>query len=98
MSAATAVLPRPRSLGARIALIALAVYVVYAATQMDLSLERAREGMGHAARFFARLFPPDFTRHELLVKGLWKACRSPCWLRCSASCSRFPSASSPRAT
>ncbi len=70
MSAATAVLPRPRSLGARIALIALAVYVVYAATQMDLSLERAREGMGHAARFFARLFPPDFTRHELLVKGL----------------------------
>ena len=69
-SAATIALPRPRSLGGRIALVALAVYMVYAATQMDLSLARAQEGLGHAARFFARLFPPNFERHELLVKGL----------------------------
>ena len=68
--AATVALVRPRSLGGRIALVALAVYMVYAATQMDLSLARAQEGLGHAARFFARLFPPNFERHELLVKGL----------------------------
>jgi phosphonate transport system permease protein len=70
VSAATAALPRPRSPAARIALLALALYVAYALTQMDLSLARAQEGIGHAARFFARLFPPNFARHDLLVKGL----------------------------
>jgi phosphonate transport system permease protein len=63
-----AVLPRrawPRVVG-----LALAIYVVYACAQMDLSLERVRTGLGNAAHFFDRMFPPNFQRHELLTKGL----------------------------
>jgi phosphonate transport system permease protein len=70
MSATVASIRAPRSLGSRLATLALIAYVIYAATQMDLSLTRAQEGMGHAARFFSRLFPPNFERHELLVKGM----------------------------
>ena len=48
----------------------LAVYVVYAGAQMEISWERVEVGLANAAHFFSRLFPPNFTRWELLVKGL----------------------------
>jgi phosphonate transport system permease protein len=54
----------------RLALVALAVYVVYACTQMEISWPRVQEGLGHGARFFSRMFPPNFSRWELLLKGL----------------------------
>ena len=62
--------PFPRSAWPRVAAIALAVYVVYACAQLDVSWERVATGLENAARFFARLFPPNFHRWELLVKGL----------------------------
>ena len=62
--------PFPRSVWPRVAAIALAVYVVYACAQLDVSWERVQTGLENAARFFGRLFPPNFGRWELLVKGL----------------------------
>jgi len=70
MTSASAADPFPRSLWPRVAAIALAVYVVYACAQLDVSWERVETGLENAARFFGRLFPPNFHRWELLVKGL----------------------------
>jgi phosphonate transport system permease protein len=60
----------PRSRASRIAFAVLAIYVIYAAAQMDISWERVNAGLTHAARFFGRMFPPNFSRAELLWKGL----------------------------
>jgi phosphonate transport system permease protein len=60
----------PKSPLTHVAFAALALYVVYAAAQMDVSWERVQSGMAHAARFFSRMFPPNFERSELLWKGL----------------------------
>ena len=62
--------PFPRSIWPRIGGILLAVYVVYACAQMEISWERVEIGLANAAHFFSRLFPPNFTRWELLIKGL----------------------------
>ena len=71
MSAATASQdPFRSSWRSRIGWIALALYVVYACAQMDLSWERVGSGLHNAAHFFSRLFPPNFSRSDLLVKGL----------------------------
>jgi phosphonate transport system permease protein len=71
MSAQTSALdPFPTRAWPRVVAVALIVYVVYAAAQMDISWERVQTGLANAARFFGRLFPPNFERHELLVKGL----------------------------
>jgi phosphonate transport system permease protein len=66
---ATAAALRPHW-GQRIATLALIAYVIYAAAQMDVSLERVDAGLRNAAHFLGRLFPPDFRRWELLGKGL----------------------------
>ena len=52
------------------AFVLLVVYVVYACAQMEISWERVQVGLDNAHRFFSRLFPPNFERWELLVKGL----------------------------
>jgi phosphonate transport system permease protein len=62
--------PFTTSLWPRVATVALVVYVIYACAQMEISWERVATGVANAARFFGRLFPPNFARHELLVKGL----------------------------
>jgi phosphonate transport system permease protein len=62
--------PFERSVWPRVAGIALIVYVIYASAQMELSWERVLIGLDNAGRFCSRLFPPDFTRWELLLKGL----------------------------
>ncbi len=54
----------------RIAAIALVVYVIYACAQLEVSWARVETGLDNASRFFSRLFPPNFTRWDLLVKGL----------------------------
>jgi phosphonate transport system permease protein len=54
----------------RIAWIGLIAYVVYATLQLDASAERVASGLGNAAHFLSRLFPPNFGRWDLLVKGL----------------------------
>ena len=55
---------------ARLGWLALAAYVVYACAQLDVSANRVATGLANAAHFLGRLFPPNFTRWELLVKGL----------------------------
>jgi len=55
---------------AQITFAVLAVYVVYALTQLDVSLERVQQGMAHAGRFLGRMIPPNFARSELLWSGL----------------------------
>ena len=54
----------------RVWALALLAYVLYACAQMDVSWERAASGLHNAAHFLSRLFPPNFTRWELLSKGL----------------------------
>ena len=62
--------PFPRSPWSRFAAVALVAYVIYACAQMEISWERVQVGLDNAARFFGRLFPPNFDRGELLWKGL----------------------------
>lgn len=50
--------------------LALAAYVVYAASLLDLRWARLVLGLGEGARLIDRLFPPDFTNWRPLVKGL----------------------------
>jgi len=62
--------PFPADWRSRAVWIALAAYVVYASAQMGVSPERVAIGLHNAGHFFGRMFPPNFSRWELLVKGL----------------------------
>ncbi len=62
--------PFRRSPWPRVAMVALVIYVIYACAQLEVSWARVEIGLENAGRFFARLFPPNFSRWELLVKGL----------------------------
>jgi len=62
--------PFPRSRWPRVAAVALVVYIFYACAQLEVSWERVATGLHNAGRFFSRLFPPNFSRWDLLVKGL----------------------------
>ena len=55
---------------ARGAWVVLLVYLVYACAQLELTPARFATGLEHGAKFLARLFPPDFKRWELLLKGM----------------------------
>ena len=67
-AAATYAFPKPRL--ARVAFAVLALYVIYAASQMNVSWDRVQAGIEHGSRFVGRMFPPNFERSELLWKGL----------------------------
>jgi phosphonate transport system permease protein len=54
----------------RIALIGLAIYVVYAGSLLGFTWERFVVGLDQGAKFLGRMFPPDFERWELLVRGV----------------------------
>ena len=62
--------PFPSKVWPRVATVALLIYIVYACAQLEISWARVEVGLENAAKFFARLFPPNFSREELLVKGL----------------------------
>ena len=72
MSPAAALADDPfrRSAWPRVAAVLLVIYVIYACAQLEVSWERVQAGLGNAAHFFSRLFPPNFTRSDLLIKGL----------------------------
>lgn len=55
---------------ARIGWILLALYVVYAGSQLGFSAERFSSGLEHGHRFLARMFPPNFSRWELIASGI----------------------------
>lgn len=48
----------------------LALYAVYAATQLGFSPERFAGGLAHGQQFLARMFPPNFSRWELIQSGI----------------------------
>jgi len=62
--------PFRASAGIRAIAIALFVYAVYAASRLDFTWERFQTGLGTGARFLARMFPPDFERWDVLLKGI----------------------------
>jgi phosphonate transport system permease protein len=70
LSAASRRAAFPPNWWARIGWIALVVYIVYACSLLDFTWERFMVGLDNGARFVDRMFPPNFTRWEILVKGL----------------------------
>jgi len=55
----------------RYGLAALAVvYIFGSLTTLDLDWHRIAKGIPRAARMIARMIPPDFSRWELLIRGL----------------------------
>lgn len=55
---------------ARLGWCLLAVYLVYACSQLGFSAERFSAGIEHGQRFVARMFPPNFGRWQLIVSGI----------------------------
>ncbi|AMD50143.1 phosphonate ABC transporter, permease protein PhnE [Bordetella holmesii] len=55
---------------ARLLAVALVVYAVYAATQLDFNWTRIKHGMDHASTFLARMVPPNFEKPATLWKGI----------------------------
>jgi len=71
MSTAPAtVKPFQSSWAARAGWLALLLYLAYAVSSLDFSAARFTAGLEHGARFIHRMFPPNFSRWDLLVKGL----------------------------
>ena len=62
----------PPNWPARIGFVALALYVVYACSILDITWERFVAGFGHGGRFIARMFPPNVAHDklELLYGGM----------------------------
>jgi phosphonate transport system permease protein len=58
------------SLKAKCGVLLGVLYVIYASAQLDVTLARFVAGLGHAATFLNRMFPPNFERYNLLIKGL----------------------------
>jgi phosphonate transport system permease protein len=60
---------------ARLAWVALAVYVVYATGTLEISLERVLRGLENAARFLGRMFPPNTApdKLELIRAGIFES-------------------------
>ena len=54
----------------RVTFLLLAIYAVYAASQLDFTWHRFISGLGIGERFLSRLFPPNFANWDALVKGL----------------------------
>jgi phosphonate transport system permease protein len=51
-------------------LLAALAYLVWAVGSLNIDTQRALAGFGRAWDLLARMFPPDFARHQLLVKGM----------------------------
>lgn len=64
----------PPFLGTRtrqnLAIVAALAYCVWAVAGLNIDPNRALAGFGRAWDLVARMFPPDFARRELLVKGM----------------------------
>lgn len=62
--------PFPRKPWTRILWVAAAIYLVYSINAMGLEWQRFIDGLGHADKLLGRMFPPNFSRWELLLSGL----------------------------
>src|ERR1700730_15519257 len=56
--------------GARVVWLLLAVYVFYAASTLGFSAQRFSAGLEHGHRFLARMFPPNFSRWQLIITAI----------------------------
>jgi phosphonate transport system permease protein len=70
MSGAHAATPFRVGTATRVVTLALFVYAIYAASQLDFSYERFRIGLDNGAKFLSRMLPPDYTRWDVLLKGI----------------------------
>ena len=55
---------------AKLGLILVVAYALFASTQLGFSWERFEAGMGHGAKFLSRMFPPNIERGAMLWKGI----------------------------
>lgn len=62
--------PFPPNWWARAGWVLLALYTVYAASLLEVTWARFVDGLGHAARFIARMLPPNFGQWEAILKGM----------------------------
>lgn len=69
-SRSTPMRPFRLSFSARITAVALTLYTLYAASTLDFTWARLVTGMGNAAKFLGRMFPPDFSRWDMLLQGM----------------------------
>jgi phosphonate transport system permease protein len=60
---------KPRT-WARVAWIALGLYVVYAFWRLDFNADRVVAGLDNGAKFLGRMFPPRIAQPDSLAKGL----------------------------
>ncbi len=51
-------------------LLAAVLYIVWSVGALDIDWHRVDQGMTRAAKMFARMVPPDFSRWQLLASGL----------------------------
>ncbi len=54
----------------RFAWLSVAAYLAYSFNAMGLEWERIQQGLGQAGTLLDRMFPPNFSRWELLLSGL----------------------------
>ncbi len=64
------VTPRSANWPARLAWLVFAIYFAYALSHLQLTPARFLAGLDYGYKFLIKLFPPDFHRWELLLKGL----------------------------
>ncbi len=50
--------------------VLFAAVLVLSATKLDITWMRFEQGLGNAAKFLSRMFPPVFTPHTELIKGM----------------------------
>src|SRR4051794_13999418 len=60
----------PPNWGGRTRWLLFFAHLPYAAARLELTPARFFAGLEHGAVFLGRLFPPDFKRWELLLKGM----------------------------
>jgi phosphonate transport system permease protein len=54
-------------------LVLVLVYILWSLGSLEINWLRVSNGMDRAASMFARMFPPDFSRWNLLLKGLMES-------------------------
>ncbi len=62
--------PFPANGWARAGWLLLAAYSIYAAMQLDFTWQRFVEGLDHLRTFLGRMFPPNFSQWEAVLKGM----------------------------
>ena len=53
--------------------LSLLVYLAYITSLFDLDFDRFISGLDNGSKFLGRMFPPNFTRYELLMEGLFES-------------------------